>query len=108
MGAFGKDEVKPTIHFAQLYSEEGKETVSLVESIQCLARLERAGFSVRVWNWSSFRDDYIEADKCKEQINKSIQTMEVIDSNNHLEEIDDFVHEIVQSSESVAGNWCNL
>lgn len=108
MQEYNKTDTKPTIHYAQLHTSSNNDILSAVESIKCLVRLEREGFSVQVWNWSNFRDNYLSHSECVDQVNTELTTMEFVEAFMDLEQIDAFVHELAQHGGSVANTWCSL
>ena len=99
---------KPIIHFAQLLTDEDNPVKSIIKSIECLVRLEHEGFSVRVWNWSTFRDNYLTVQDCKDDVNNAVTTREFMDAYMTVQYVDSFVHELAMNSGSVAGAWCSL
>ena len=72
---------KPTIHIACRYQGKGKEGSegNLNVNLHCLAMLMNAGFTLTPWNWSTFKDNYINNNDCKNSLKDMIDDMKYQD-----------------------------
>ena len=84
IGKYNKpDDIKPTVHVARIYTASNGLT-HIIESLQCLGKLEHEGFSVQPWNFNELKaPDGVPVflDTC---LSKIIHTMLTVTSRQHI------------------------
>ena len=95
---------KPTIHVARVYTNDSSVSDTL-KTQRCIAKLERAGFSVVPWNFSEFKDDpSFTHESCKTKINTYVGSENF---NKEYSELVDHLEIIDQLSQTPhANSWC--
>ena len=98
------DDDKPTIHVARIYTK-GSSFSDAVETLQCLAKLVHAGFSVVPWNFNEFKDhsSFIH-ESCKTEIDTYVGSEKF--SKEYLELVDHvgFIDQLSQNPH--VNSWC--
>lgn len=74
---YNSHSTKPTIHIALRYQGKGKQGSegNLNVNLHCLSMLMDAGFTLTPWNWSAFKDNYIDNNDCKISLKDMIDDM---------------------------------
>ena len=102
------EDEKPTIHVAGLY-RESNSMMHIVQSLQCLGKLQYEGFSVVPWNFDDFKAPEgvsVFNENCTSDIDSYYGYVNFTSGYLELESQVTFVQQI--GSQSHAGSWCTV